>query len=374
MTIKKNYKFISLAVLAIGLLLSKPTSAQLGDAGAILRAGQADANKIMEAYLSPFGEGFGAAMNTGWFTTAGPHSTLGFDISIGAGLAMVPSSAQEFDVSDLALTAIQVQAGTPSVTPTLSGEDATETVLEVRETNPLTNLEETIAEFDMPAGIGVPYVPSPTVQASVGIIKSTDISLRFAPQSDIGDYGSIGLFGFGFKHDITQWLPGGKLIPVDISVQFGYTKLNMDADFDVDPETGSDIYNPYASAPETWDNQGVEFEASGYTINAIVGKKLPIIAVFAGVGIESSKTTVSTPGSYPVTSFNPNYNPASSAEDTREKRIEKVDGPIDLEFDGANSFRAFAGLEIKLAVFKLYANYTQSTYSAINAGFGISFR
>ena len=147
----------------------------------------------------------------------------------------------------------------------------------------------------------------------------------------------------------------------------------MSSDFEVNPETGSDIYNPYPSSQ--WTGQGLDFETSAYNINAIVGKKLPIIAVYGGLGLEGSTTTLGTPGAYPLTVPNDNYNPSSSdPAQNSEKVIESLDAPINLEIEGSNNFRAFAGFRLKFAVFQLFANYTHAEYPSANAGFGISFR
>lgn len=370
--VKLLNKTAVLALLAIATV-SSTANAQLGDAGEILKAGASDANKLMQAYLNPFGKGFGAAMNTGWFTSAAPHKTLGFDLSVSAGVAIVPSGDLKFNVNDLGLTTLELKSGTSAETGTLSGDKNTDTVFEIYADDPSNPGNEILlTSFDMPGGVGIGYVPSPVIQASVGIIKDTDISLRFAPETEIGDFGSIGMFGFGIKHGLNQWIPGGGLLPVDLSVQFGYSSLKMDGNFDVTPDVDGQTYNPFPAS--TWEGQGVAFEATGYTFNVIAGKKLPVIGGYVGVGYESSTTTVGTPGSYPITSINPNYDPSSTAESTREKIIEKIDEPLDLEFTGDNSFRAFAGVEIKLFVLKIFANYTLSTYSAVNAGVGISFR
>lgn len=346
--------------------------AQLGDAGEILRAGADDANIYLSEFLSPFSNGFGASLNTGWFTTANSHSTLGFELNLNVGVAMVPSTALEIDVSSLGMSNLEVTSGS-NTTPTISGEDNTNTKLGQMWTNPQTNQQEPLFEFDAPSGIAFEYVPAPMAQLTVGVIKDTDVSLRFVPTTALGDFGELGLFGFGVKHGINQWIPGGKVLPVDLSVQFGYTSFNMSTDFEVDPETGNDIYNPYNASQ--WDGQGLEMETSAYTINAIVGKKLPIIAVYGGIGIEGTTTTLGSPGAYPLTVPNSNYDPTSSdPAENRQKVIESLSAPIDLEMEGENNFRAFAGFRVKLAVIQLFANYTLSTYPTANAGFGFTFR
>ncbi|MGN8225037.1 DUF6588 family protein [Gracilimonas sp. BCB1] len=360
------------ALSVISLATVGTVQAQLGDAGAILRAGADDANTLMESYLAPYTKGFGAGLNTGWFNTAKAHPTLGFDISLNVSAAVIPGSDQIFDVSQLALQQLEVVSG-GSETPTVAGDKSTNTEVGIFATNPQNGNREEVARFGLPGGSGFPYAPAPMIQASLGIVKDTDITLRYIPEftAPVVDAG-VGLFGVGVKHGINQWLPGGKLLPVDLSVQIGYNKFNANANFNVNPEEGSDIYNPYNASQ--WDGQGIDLETTATTYNAIVGKTVPFISVYGGIGFETSKTSLQTPGAYPVTSFNPNYDPNSNDPETREKRIESVESPIDLEIKDNNSMRAFAGLRFSLAVFRISASYTISNYSTFNVGVGFGLR
>jgi hypothetical protein len=370
---KKLMKFLP-ALAFFGIITAGTAKAQLGDAGAILRAGAKDANTLLDSYVSPYAKGFGANLNTGWFNTAKSHKKLGFDVSLNVAAAFVPSADQLFNVEDLTFTQLERISGNP-VTPTIAGEDVTNTEMGVYWDDPRTpGSNDVLFSFDLPGGTGFPYTPSPMVQASVGLIKDTDISLRFVPTVEVpGVDADLGLFGVGIKHGLNQWLPGGKLLPVDVSVQFGYTTFNASAGFDVTPDAGADTYNSYPST--TWDGQGIDMETTASTFNAIVGKTLPFISVYAGVGFENSTTTISTPGSYPITSPNPNYDPFSSdPAKNSEKIIEKIDEPVKLEIDGSNSVRGFVGTRIKIAILQISASYTLANYSSFNVGFGIGLR
>ena len=50
-----------------------------------------DAQKLTKAYLNPSFKGLIFAMNNGWYHTAKVHKKFGFDISIGANFANIPS-------------------------------------------------------------------------------------------------------------------------------------------------------------------------------------------------------------------------------------------------------------------------------------------
>ena len=88
----------------------------------------------------------------------------------------------------------------------------------------------------MPKGIGYNVVPAPMLQANVGLIKDTDITARYIPVTNIKNLGDLSLTGIGIKHGLNQWLPGGKLLPVDLSIMAAYTTLSLNDDINSESE------------------------------------------------------------------------------------------------------------------------------------------
>jgi len=365
-------KILSISTVLISLLLMATSAkAQVNNVGELLRSGVEDSNLLLENYLKPYTNGFGANLNTGWNNSASPYKTLGFDIRVNAAFAVIPSSDDFFNIAELEPQFQQIELLSSSgITPTVAGESDDRAVIGRMYTNPSTGQQEELFSFELPDGTGFGYAPTPMVQATVGLIKDTDVSLRLVPTVSTPSVdGQASLFGFGAKHGLNQWIPGGALLPVDLSVQFGYTKFSFDVQTDVQPETGSDIYNSYD--PSEWKNQEVALESSGYTANLLVGKSLPILSVFAGVGFQSSTTDVSANGSYPVTVPNEEYSPTTNP---RPKTIEAVVDPLSISIDGSNSVHALAGFRVRLGFIAVSGSYTLSDYPVANVGVGLSFR
>ncbi|MEX0662454.1 MAG: DUF6588 family protein [Balneolaceae bacterium] len=351
------------------LIPAEKSHAQFGDLGEILRSGTNDSNLLLENYLSPYAAGFGADLNSGWNNTARPYKKFGFDLRVSAAASFVPVSDELFNVSSLSFTQLEVLEG--NSTPTIAGpDDVSRARLGQTFTNPETGNEEELYAFDMPEGTGFPYVPAPMVQLTVGVPFDTDVSLRAVPSIDIPDVdGSINLFGLGVKHGLNQWIPGGALLPVDLSAQVGYTQLSMNVGVDVEPQVDGDTRNDFNDS--NWDDQNIELNSSGYVFNVLVGKTLPIISVYGGVGMQSSKMIIKTGGAYPLTVPNEEYNGQS---DTRTKAIEEIVDPVDLDISGENNFQALAGFRVRLAFIAISGSYTLSKYPVANVGVGISFR
>lgn len=347
------------------------TRAQVGNVGDLVRSGVDDSNLLMKSYLEPYVNGFGANLNTGWNNSARPYKKFGFDLRINAAIAFIPTSDEFFDIGALQsqFQEVEVLNGV-DFTPTVAGESDTRAIIGRTFTNPSTGQQEELFSFELPDGTGFGYAPTPMVQATVGLIKDTDISLRLVPTVNTPDVdGQVSLFGIGAKHGLNQWIPGGDLLPVDLSVQVGYTKFDFNIQAEVNPETGSDIYNSFNASE--WEGQEIVLKSSGYTANLLVGKSIPIVSVFGGVGFQSSTTDIAANGSYPLTVPNENYNPTTRPE---PKAVESVTDPIDISVEGSNSVHALAGFRVRFGFIAISGSYTLSNYPVANVGVGLSFR
>ena len=358
------------ALLMVFLCLpSKHAFGQLGDLGDLFEAGidegKEDARLLFQEYLKPFTNGFGAGINSGWVDRAKTHGLLGFHVKLNLSAAMVPDIHRSFDIEELGLARLQILKHGPE-TPTFSGQSSGAARLGYS----LEGLE--LANFRMPPGTGIRYIVTPMVQGGVGLPKNTDIMVRFIPPFKFLDYGELYLYGLGLKHELNQWLPGGAFLPVTFSVMAGYTSfgtsaglnarpVDFDANADLDPDG---LGGPNAS---TWDNQEIIFSTSAYTVNLIVGKSLPIISVYGGAGFESSTTNVKVEGDFPY------YTPELHEAEFKRK-LNALNDPLDLSFDGANKLRALAGLRISLPLITFNAEYTLSDYSMVTFGLGVSLR
>jgi len=290
-----------------------------------------DGKSLIEAYISPLGNSLGAALNNGWYNTAKPHSLGGFDITITANIVMIPNNAKTFNISES-----NGGTFTGGETPTILGNgDGASATYNATTTSSATSR-------DMPQGLNIPIIPLPMLQAGIGLIKGTELDFRYMPELKIGSAGQVGLFGVGLKHDILQWLPIVDKIPIDLSIQAGYTKLSSEIEL-IDPTA---TISPQAN-----------LDVSATTINLILSKKLLMFTPYLGLGYNSTKTTFNVKG---------NYNVAGLDIDVSD--LTKID------FESKNNFRANIGFRFNIAVLALQANYTFSEYPTATLGAGISLR
>ena len=339
----------------------------------------AEANGI--AYIQPLVTGFGTAMNSGLYNTAKTHGVLGFDIQLKTGIGLAPANKTsvttfDFDLSTLDPITFDVEGYSITLDPSsiysnttspnvLGGkavpftydenyvtssvtsqlrtqleaqypaytEDQINTILSGMSSEISDAVAENVSIASIPGLKSIKYFknlktipfPFPILQASVGLPLGIEPSVRLIPAftlpGDFKEIGKISAFGAGIKLDIDRWIPV-PLFPVDLAVQTYFQKMNI----------------------------GEYLTGTSIAYSAIISKKLLFLTPYLGVGKESS-------------SFNASY--------TMEDGVTK----IDFDLDGENDTRFTAGLNIKIAVLQLNAEFSKGNkYNAAGIGLGVALR
>lgn len=319
-----------------------------------------DAEALTQAYINPALKGVVYSMNDGWYTTGKTHKLLGFDITIGANLAMVPDGDKEFLFRSSDYNFVSSQIGTQQNVSTVLGDDTDGTIFDVR--IPVGDGTFKVAEFEMPGGIGDDFpakgVPGPIVQLGLGIPFKTDLKLRLVPNLGIDEKVDNFLIGLGLQHDITQYIPAMEETPFSISalVAYGHTKVTYAID---DEDALDDVIVTNGEA---------EFKLNTLSVQAIGSVDLKIVDFFGSVGFGRGGSKLALNGDYTL-----RYDLEDEDGNTIGTIQETLTNPLDFKAD-VNSLRLGVGTRINLSVFKIFASYTLQEYSNLSAGIAISVR
>jgi len=338
----------------------------------IMKAGVADMDKLAEGYLKPAGIGFSSGLGANWYNTAATHKLLGFDLTVGASVAMTPSSDQTFSLdgfktSDRLLNGLSPVSGTINTAPTFGGS-GDGVLMQLKQNGTV------ISQFTTPKGYSK-YIPTPNLQLTLGLPLGNDLSVRFTPAIKM-DGMSTQLWGVALKHDVKQWIPLVKSLPFDASVLVGYTNFSMDYSFktaitpDVLKQGGTFGVSDGTGIDWIKAGQGFEIKANALTANLIVSKKLAFFTPYVGVGFTKANFDMSFTGKYPVLG-NPITTPGT---DFGKLSVTAVNDPINLSY---SEFMpgATVGFRMKvLFVLALHAQYTVQKYPTASVGFGINIR
>ena len=316
-----------LLIFIFGFLISNNVNAQ----STVSIQNTNDASNFLESYFSPLFTSLGSGLNNGWYNTAKPHKLGGFDITFTLNSVMIPDENIMFNPDNIE------NFSSEEVSPTILGNGNGATIT-------YDGLDFTMPDQN---GIKKNIIPVPMINAGIGIVKKTEINIRYLPQIDydfsfgIGS-GSISLWGAGIKHDLMQWIPLiGDKIPFNMSIQFAHSRLDTEINI-----KANDI------------NQEVNFNISASNVNLLVSKKILMITGHAGIGYSSYTSQLFS---------NESINIGALGQDVSFT-------PINMNFETKNELISNIGVRFNLGFIALQANHTFSEYPVTTIGAGISIR
>lgn len=328
---------------------------------ALIQAGPADGSALLKAYADPLFKGLGLGLNDGWNNTAKTKQLFHFDLRIGGSALFVSNADKTFDVTKIGLSShIGPADPNQTIAPTFGGETSS--------SGPSLNIYDNngrkIGSFNTPSG-QTSVIPVPQVQLTIGLIGNTDLTLRGAPSVTVNSYGSLNSYGFGLKHNIMQDFFGKKvkkLVPFDLAVAFGYSRLNLTIPLAVNPQYGAQPKDAQQSTD--FSNQHIAGKFDNFIGQLIFSKKLAWFTPFVSVAYNSTKTNIVSIGNYPVITganlaFQPTYTTYTN--------------PITINENSVDGMRADIGFQLNLGFFKFYASGSLAEYKSVNAGLGFGF-
>jgi len=362
--------------LCLTLCVTVPAVAQ-SDIVKIINTAEADFNKLMEAYYTPFSKAFGTSLNNGWYNTAEPLRPWKFDIRILGSGSFVPTKDQTIDLNSLGLSDRVIIDPNNAVTAGLFSNNQGVPVQYFPEG--VNSTTGSSASLTLPNGIGANILPIPLLQLNLGLFKGTELSIRFLPAIPIEtDEGTIesddnrfraGVWGVGVKHDFQQWIPGFNLWPVKFAVAMGYTRTRVNLNSNLAPTAANLLLEGSTTTPDlsAYNTQDLELKANSFYFGLLFSRKFPLLTFYGGVRVESSNSSFAVLGTYPVTVED--TDPTSST--FGQQVVREITDPFSISRSfGQASFNL--GMRLKVGIFSLFVDYSQGTeqYQNVTAGFG----
>jgi hypothetical protein len=325
---RKLYKIFIAAAL---ILLTFKVNAQNSGFDQLIKSSPADASKLVQAYAEPLFKGFGEGLNSGWNNTAKTKKFLHFDLHV------TPANPSQI------------------IAPTFGGAKVDGPVMNINNDNGAK-----VGSFTMPKG-QIGYIPAPNIQLTVGLFKNTDLTIRTTPTIKIGtDAGSVGMIGFGLKHDLIQDFAKKLPKPFDLAIAVNYNRLNYSNTLNVQPDAGTTAAPGQSS---DFSNQRIDAHFTGFNVQAILSKKLLFFTPFVAVAYETATTDFGVLGNYPITSSNP----------TQPNMYVSFANLVSISETSVSGMRADVGFQLNLAIFRIYAAYSPGQYQSVNGGIGLGF-
>ncbi|MBQ4822218.1 DUF6588 family protein [Aquimarina sp. MMG016] len=331
-------------ILLLVLLVSHLSFSQT-DIDRILEIGIVNAQRYSQDYFAAGGESLVNNMSNGWYNTAKVKKLFHFEIGVVGNLSFVREEKQTFllntrDYVDLVFT--DPNLGTAENVPNALGQNQNGISVTI---NP-----GQISEFQvtLPNGIGgsaLNSIPGGFIQGSMGLIKSTEIKLRFLPKLKVRDNAKIQLYGAALQHEITDWIFSLKRFPLRISGLLGYT--NVKGFYDLNAESGIG-----------GSGQEVKLNSNSWVISGILSTKLPVINFYGGIGYYFGSTDADVLGTYQIQN-----GPFAS---------DIITNPISVR-NKTNGVKATIGAKVQYGVFRANLDYSLQNYQNLTLGMKVGF-
>ena len=212
-----------------------------------------------------------------WSSNAKSLDLFEVDASIHVNSFFIPKKQRTFTVRNSDLSSLQIQGAESATLPTVLGGD-TSTFFNF-------DIEGESNEFLALEGVDQTQLFLPFLQASVGLWKGTNFTVRYSPYVKVSDIG-YGIFGAGIKHNISQYFRKPTTgNPLEMALQVAYSRINFDLSFDtfqIESQALGGIsllsINELGITPDSWLFEG------------LVSKRFKKVEFQGGLGVVASDT------------------------------------------------------------------------------------
>ncbi|QNJ98110.1 DUF6588 family protein [Constantimarinum furrinae] len=316
----------------------------------LLAAGIEDAQRFTAGYISPATEGMIYNTSNGWINSAEVKKPLKFEISVIGNATFVKDEHKTFTLNTADYNNLKFRDGSTSKeVATAFGENDPD-ILVFAEVQDFSGVFTEEVEFLLPQGlasVNVNVLPTAFLQARLGVLKATEVKVRYFPKIDREDV-KTGLVGFGLQHEISQWFPAESAFPVAISGFVGYTNVSGNYDF-----TDDEVIDG--------DNQQFDVSINSWLFQLQGSTTMPVFNVYGGLGYVTGTSDFDVLGTYRVRAGVPFFETTNEFTDPFSV-TNKISG-----------IRATLGAKLQLGFFGLHADYNIAEYNNVSVGmhFGI---
>ena len=220
---------------------------------------------ISTRYVTPGAEAAIHQSAAGWFQNADVLNTWDVDVSLHGNAIFLPKNRKTVSVSNSELINLRLQDGSlqANIPTALGGDD------------PIFFEGEIFGqEFDFQTleGINEDEFYYGFVQATIGLPKKTQVSLRYAPSIPINDVEYL-VYGIGVQHSIDQYFKNP--YDVKLALQASYSRFNFDINFD-----------PLEIPGVRFEN--VNIKSNSFLLQALASKRVNNFEPIASLGFTAS--------------------------------------------------------------------------------------
>ena len=251
-----KYSFV-ISVLFFGFSnsIQAQTPLQLEQIGYLLE----DALLYSKQYLIPATDGAVYQASSAWMNSAKRKKDWQISVGLHGNTFKVPNSDRSFTINNSDFKFLQLEGTTSAEVPTALGNDNSFYLV--------GDLDGQQVRLKTPKGVNQEFITYPYLDLSFALPSGTELVGRFSTKTDLkrGDYQ---VYGFGLKHNLSQYFPKLENKKIYISAMSFYSNEDISFDFlDVNTAYGNLGINNLNGIVDTYHYQlSVSKEISNFEI------------------------------------------------------------------------------------------------------------
>lgn len=252
-----KYSFV-ISVLFFGFSnsIQAQTPLQLEQIGYLLE----DALLYSKQYLIPATDGAVYQASSAWMNSAKRKKDWQISVGLHGNTFKVPNSDRSFTINNSDFKFLQLEGATSAEVPTALGNDNSFYLV--------GDLDGQQVRLKTPKGVNQEFITYPYLDLSFALPSGTELVGRFSTKTDLkrGDYQ---VYGFGLKHNLSQYFPKLENKKIYISAMSFYSNEDISFDFlDVNTAYGNLGINNLNGIVDTYHYQlSVSKEISNFEIS-----------------------------------------------------------------------------------------------------------
>ncbi|WKN32539.1 hypothetical protein PZB74_04170 [Porifericola rhodea] len=338
--------------------------------------GRDNAGHLAQAYLSPLANAAQANLGNGWLIINDTISSGKINISLQTTVSLTPQKDRYFDVNQLALSPdVHTSQNGKTLSPTALGASHNGQHIVVTTARPQDGEEMYLTEFSLPEGLGLSFIPQPSIQAQIGVFKYSSILLRGLPGIHI-DYENTDYYTYMYGVGILQSL-NPLIAPLEeqsIHLSFLFTYSHQYARSSLSRTQAWYWHHGHITVlteeqkkEEWYDGQKLDVKANNYVMQLYISKTVKHWRFYACVNRYVGSTIINTYGRYPRRDIR-----AKEEEPYYEYFFHDELNPVALSLPH-RQWRLGLGFSVQVGAIGLHTEASLSDYKNLSAGISYQF-
>jgi hypothetical protein len=230
---------------------------------------------VSQQFVTPAADASVYQSTASWYCNASALELFEVDVSIHFNMLPIGGGRKDFNVRNSDFNNLTIRGANQAVVPTALGGD----------TDVFYDFTIDGEPYEMQAfeGVKESAILHPYLQASVGLWKETELTLRYSPQIKV-DQSNYTIFGGAVKHSISQYFRRSQTASIEVAALVSYATFDLNLGFD-----DFELQTTDSDTPPLAVFNGLTVDSQAWLFQGIVSRRFNSLELQAAIGYTNSQ-------------------------------------------------------------------------------------